>query len=176
MTARGQLSAKWATDGNVSVNMGLPQLNWRDIPLAREVDVKALPIEGAPVAVGMGNPHCVFFVPDAEHIDPALRGPEMETHPLFPEHTNVEFATVRDDGTIRMRVWERGTGITLACGSGACATGVAAALTGRTGRATRIELDGGWLDIDWRDNGVWMTGPTTYVSDLSLSPEFLAGF
>lgn len=173
-TARGGLFAKRSDDGLISVNMGLPQLDWQTIPLARDVDIASLPIEGQPVAVGMGNPHCVFFVEDAAQLDPALAGPAIETHPLFPERTNVEFATVRPDGTIRMRVWERGTGVTLACGSGACATVVAAALTGRAERKTRIELDGGWLDIDWRDDGVWMTGPTTHVADASLSAAFLA--
>ena len=174
-TARGLLEARRTEGGMVSVNMGPPQRAWRDIPLAREVDTLHLPIEGDPVAVGMGNPHCVFFVEDAEAVDVAGRGAEIEHHPLFPEATNVEFAEVRAPDEIRMRVWERGTGITLACGSGACATAVAAHLRGLAGRHLRMQLDGGWLELDWRDDGVWMTGPVAHVFDATLSPAFLEG-
>ena len=174
-TARGLLEARRTEDGMVSVNMGPPQRAWRDIPLAREVDTLHLPIEGDPVAVGMGNPHCVFFVEDAEAVDVAGRGAEIEHHPLFPEATNVEFAEVRAPDEIRMRVWERGTGITLACGSGACATAVAAHLRGLAGRHLRMQLDGGWLELDWREDGVWMTGPVAHVFDATLSPAFLEG-
>ncbi len=174
-TARGLLEARRTEGGMVSVNMGPPQRAWRDIPLAREVDTLHLPIEGDPVAVGMGNPHCVFFVEDAEAVDVAGRGAEIEHHPLFPEATNVEFAEVRAPDEIRMRVWERGTGITLACGSGACATAVAAHLRGLTGRRVRMQLDGGWLELDWREDGVWMTGPVAHVFDATLSPAFLEG-
>ncbi len=171
-TARGLLSAR-REDGAVSVNMGLPQLDWRDIPLARDVDPLHLPIVGDPVGVGMGNPHCVFFVDDADATDPALRGPAVEIDPLFPEKTNVEFAEVRNRGEIRMRVWERGTGITLACGSGACATAVAAHQRGLTDARVRMELDGGWLTLDWRDDGVWMSGPTALVFRAEVSADFL---
>ncbi|MGH1423680.1 MAG: diaminopimelate epimerase [Pseudooceanicola sp.] len=171
-TARGLLSAR-REDGAVSVNMGLPQLDWRDIPLARDVDPLHLPIVGDPVGVGMGNPHCVFFVDDADATDPALRGPTVEVDPLFPEKTNVEFAEVRNRGEIRMRVWERGTGITLACGSGACATAVAAHQRGLTDARVRMELDGGWLTLDWRDDGVWMSGPTALVFRAEVSADFL---
>lgn len=173
-TDRGDLFAIRRDDGQTSVNMGRPQLEWADIPLSQALDIEHLPIEGDPVAIGMGNPHCVFFVADAASTDPALTGPTIETHPLFPEKTNVEFATVRNDGSIRMRVWERGTGITLACGSGACATAVAAHLRGLTGRKVDIELDGGWLEIDWQDDGVWMAGETTHVCDGELTSAFLS--
>ena len=172
-TARGLLSAATAADNMVSVNMGRPQLDWSSIPLASEVDTLRLPIEGAPVAVGMGNPHCVFFVDDMGRVDVAARGSAMEHHPLFPQSTNVEFAQVRGPDDIRMRVWERGTGITLACGSGACAVAVAANLMGLTGKTVRIEVDGGWLMLDWRDDGVWMTGPTSHVFTATLEPSFL---
>lgn len=171
-TARGLLSAR-REDGEVSVNMGLPQLDWRDIPLARNVDPLHLPIVGDPVGVGMGNPHCVFFVDDADATDPALRGPAVEIDPLFPEKTNVEFAEVRNRSEIRMRVWERGTGVTLACGSGACATAVAAHQRGLTDARVRMELDGGWLTLDWRDDGVWMSGPTALVFRAEVSADFL---
>lgn len=171
-TARGQLVAHMTPDGP-SVNMGEPQLEWSEVPLARDVDVLSLPLDGSPAAVGMGNPHAVFFVEDADTIDPSKRGPAVEKDPLFPQGTNVEFATIRTPSEIRMRVWERGTGITRACGSGACATLVAAHRRGLCGRQVRMELDGGWLSLDWREDGVWMTGPVMHVFDGYLSQEFL---
>lgn len=171
-TARGLLEAM-EIDGAVHVNMGPPQTGWREVPLAREADTLHLPLAGDPVAVGMGNPHAVFFVDDAEAVDVAGLGPRVEHDPLFPQRTNVEFAEVRARDEIRMRVWERGTGITLACGSGACATAVAAAQRGLTDRKMRIEVDGGWLEIDWREDGVWMTGPTVHVFDATLTQDFL---
>ncbi len=171
-TTRGVLVAL-AEDGQVSVNMGQPQLDWRDVPLARKVDPKHLPIEGDPSAVGMGNPHCVFFVEDAEAVDVAVLGAAMEHHPLFPQATNVEFASITNRGQIRMRVWERGTGITLACGSGACATLVAAAQRGLSARKARVQVDGGWLDVDWREDGVWLSGPTAHVFSATLEPGAL---
>jgi diaminopimelate epimerase len=118
----------------------------------------------------MGNPHCVFVVPDAEAVDLAGLGPEIEHHPLFPERTNVEVVQVLDRATLRMRVWERGGMITLACGSGACAAAVVTARRGLTERAVTVRLDGGELLIDWRDDGVWMTGPTTRVFEGRLAP------
>ena len=171
-TERGILEAR--SDGDlVTVNMGQPQLAWAEVPLARDVDLLHLPLDGDPVAVGMGNPHCVFFVEDAEAVDVAGIGPRFETDPLFPQATNVEFAQIRARDEIRMRVWERGTGITLACGSGACATAVAAAQRGLTNRKVRMEVDGGWLTLDWREDGVWMTGPTAFVFAAKLTPAFL---
>jgi len=171
-TARGLLEAR-REGGKLWVNMGAPQLRWDEIPLALDVDPLHLPLEGDPVGVGMGNPHCVFFVEDAGATDPSLRGPQVEHNPLFPERTNVEFAEVRGRAEIRMRVWERGTGITLACGSGACATLVAAHRRGLTDRRVRMELDGGWLDLDWREDGVWMAGPTELVFRAELDADFL---
>ncbi|MEL6960771.1 MAG: diaminopimelate epimerase [Pseudomonadota bacterium] len=164
-TAHGTLLARDAGEGLTSVNMGQPQLTWEQIPLAEDVDVDALPIDGAPLATGMGNPHCTFFVDDAEAVDLAQRGAEIEHHPLFPERTNVQFAHLIGPDHLRMRVWERGTGITLASGSSSCATAVAAHRKALTGRTVTIELDGGTIQIDWRDDGVWMTGPTAHVFD-----------
>jgi len=164
-TNRGTLYAKDAGNGLTSVNMGQPQLNWNEVPLARDVDTLRLPIDGEPTATGMGNPHCTFFVDDAEAIDLAARGAEIEHHPLYPERTNVQFASLVGPDHLRMRVWERGVGITMASGSSSCATAVAAARRGITGRSVRIDLDGGTLNIDWRDDGVWMTGPTAHVFD-----------
>ena len=174
VTARGGLRAERLPDGRVAVNMGQPQLDWREIPMAEQVDTLHLPLAGDPVAVGMGNPHAVRFVPDAEAVDLAGVGPGHEHDPLFPARTNVEFASLLGPDHLRMRVWERGTGITLACGSGACATAVAAHLRGLTGRHVVIEADGGTLEVDWRDDGVWLTGPVARVFDGVLSPDFVA--
>ncbi|SEM61292.1 diaminopimelate epimerase [Gemmobacter aquatilis] len=175
VTLRGGLRAVRRADGLVSVNMGQPQRDWAEVPLARTVDTDHLPLPGDPVAVGMGNPHCVFFVPDAGAVDVAGEGRRYEVDPLFPQKTNVEFASVIGPNRLRMRVWERGAGITLACGSGACATAVAAVTRGLTGRQVALELDGGVLEIDWREDGVWMAGPVAHVFDGVLSPAFLAG-
>ncbi len=172
-TERGSLEARDAGDGLTSVNMGQPQLDWREIPLAREMDTLMLPIDGAPTATGMGNPHCSFFVQDIAAIDIAAFGAAHEHHPLYPERTNVQVAEIIGPDHIRMRVWERGAGLTLASGSSSCAVAVAAARRGLTGRAVRIDLDGGTLHVDWREDGVWMTGPTTHVFTGTLTPAFL---
>ncbi len=172
-TAHGQLDCADAGDGLTSVNMGPPVLGWQAIPLAEEVDTLHLPIPGDPVATGIGNPHCTFFVADAAAVDLANFGPAHETHPLFPERTNVEVVQVLSDAAIRLRIWERGTGITLASGSCACAAAVAAARRGLTGRRVRVQVDGGTLEIDWREDGVWMTGPTAHVANGVITPAFL---
>ncbi|MBE0412767.1 diaminopimelate epimerase [Yoonia sp.] len=164
-TDRGRLFARDAGDGLTAVNMGQPQLDWQDIPLAQHVDTLHLPIAGDPVATGMGNPHCTFFVDDADAVNLATRGAATEHHPLFPQRTNVQFASLTGPDRLRMRVWERGAGVTLASGSSSCATAVAAARRGLTRRNVRIDLDGGTLHIAWRDDGVWMTGPTAHVFD-----------
>jgi len=173
-TGRGVLVAEDAGGGLIRVNMGPPQLDWRAIPLARDVDLDALPLPGAPSAVGMGNPHCVFFVEDAGAVDVEGEGARFERHPLFPEGANVEFVQVLDRGTLRMRVWERGGFVTLACGSGACAVAVAAARRGLAARRVTVRLDGGPLDIEWREDGVWMTGPATRVFEGRLDAGLLA--
>ncbi|MEM9127531.1 MAG: diaminopimelate epimerase [Pseudomonadota bacterium] len=172
-TERGALMARDAGDGMTAVNMGQPQLDWRDVPLAMDVDTLVLPIEGGPTATGMGNPHCTFFVDNAEAVQLDTFGPQYEHHPLYPERTNVQVAHISAPDRIRMRVWERGVGITLASGSSSCATAVAAARRGLTGRSVRIDLDGGPIQIDWLADGVWMTGPTSNVFSGTLTPEFL---
>lgn len=172
-TDRGALEARDPGNGMTAVNMGQPQLNWDEIPLVREMDTLELPIDGAPTATGMGNPHCTFFVPDVGAVDLERRGPEIEHHPLYPERTNVQFAQVTGPDRIRMRVWERGVGVTLASGSSSCAVAVSAARRGLTGRAVTIDLDGGTLQVDWRDDGVWMAGPTAHVFTGTLTKSFL---
>lgn len=174
VTARGGLRAERREDGRVWVNMGQPQLSWAEVPLARQADLLHLPMPGDPAGVGMGNPHCVFFVPDAGAVDLAGVGLGLEHDALFPERTNVEFASLIGPDLLRMRVWERGAGITLACGSGACATAVVAHLRGLTGRQVGLKMDGGMLQVDWREDGVWLSGPVAHVFDGWLSPEFVA--
>ena len=141
---------------SVTVDMLAPVLEDKHLFLP---DGEALP-DG--VFVSMGNPHYVIFVHDIETVDIAREGSRLERHPRFPERCNIEFAQIREDG-IRTRVWERGSGITMACGTGACATAVAAAITGRSGRQSRIIMDGGTLDIEWResDGHVYLSGPAT---------------
>ena len=172
----GRLDCVAAGGGNITVDMGEAGTEWRDIPLVREADTLALdlgqPDLGAAVAVSIGNPHVVFFVDDAEAVDLEWLGPQLEHSALFPQRTNVEIAQVTGPGQIRLRVWERGAGITRACGTGACATAVAAARRGLSGRDCEIALDGGVLHIRWRDDGhVLMTGPAaeSFRGDL---PEF----
>lgn len=161
-TPAGVLEA-WSEPGQVAVDMGRPGLDWSDLPLSAPADTLHLPLAGPladPVGVSMGNPHAVFFVDDAEKVDLQAVGPVIEHDALFPERTNVEVATVLSPTRIRMRVWERGAGMTLACGSGACATLVAAARRRLTGRQAAVVLDGGALVITWRDDDhVVMSGP-----------------
>ncbi len=170
----GNIEAIDAGGGLTSVNMGHPQISWDQIPLADEIDTLTLPIEGSPCATGMGNPHCTFFVDDIEKIDLETLGAKFEHHPLFPQRTNVQFAQLVGENHLRMRVWERGVGVTLASGSSSCATAVAAHRRGLTGKKVTIDLDGGKIEINWTDIGIWMTGPTEHVFSGTFTPEFLA--
>ena len=162
-TDHGILLAEDAGEGMARVNMGQPVLDWQQIPLAHAADIDHLPIEGDPVATGMGNPHVTFFVDDAGAVDLDRFGSAMENHPLYPERTNVEIVQVLSESEILLRIWERGTGPTLASGSCSCAAAVAAARRGLTGRRVNVHVPGGVLMIDWRDDGVWMEGPTAHV-------------
>jgi diaminopimelate epimerase len=177
-TAAGPIEALARDGGRVQVDMGSALLDWQDIPLAEPVaDTNHLPVTlgplSDPVGVGMGNPHAVFFVAYAEAIDLERLGRQIEHHPLFPDRTNVEVCTVLTRKRIRMRVWERGVGITQACGSGACAALVAAVRRGLAERNAELVLDGGTLDIEWRtsDNHVLLTGPvaTSFSGTLDAS-------
>lgn len=183
-TVAGPLICMPAENDQVTVDMGPPRLDWKDIPLAEEMDTKRLTIgtifgrEGGnpqPAAVNTGNPHCVFFVDNVADIDLARIGPAVERHALFPERTNVEFAQVVGPNEVRLRVWERGTGITKACGTGACATAVAGARKGMTGRKVLVHLDGGPLNIEWResDDHILMTGDAALSFKGELADELL---
>jgi len=174
-TERGVLQCEDAGGGLTRVNMGQPLLDWAEVPLAHAMDTLHLPIEGDPVATGMGNPHCTFFVQDAKAVDLAEFGAAHEVHPLYPERTNVEVVQILSVDALRLRIWERGTGITLASGSCSCAAAVAAARRGLTGRKVDVHVDGGLLQIDWRYDGVWMTGPTMHVFSGTLTADFLGG-
>ena len=151
----------------------------RDIPTSRAVDTLAVdmgfPELGAATLVSIGNPHAVFFVENADAVDLNHWGPLAEQHALFSDRANIEFIQVLDRQSIRMRVWERGAGVTLACGSGACAAAVASACRGLTDNEVTLRLDGGALNIFWRrdtDGHVVMTGPTTYVAEGVISASF----
>lgn len=164
-TSGGLLETRMS-DGGIAVDMGEPRLSWDEIPLAYALDTLALPVgwDGLdqPVAVNVGNPHVVFFVEDNDAVMLDQLGPVIEHDALFPDRINVNVATVEDRATIRLRVWERGVGLTRACGTGACATAVAAMRRGLTERAVTVHLPGGPLDIAWgEDNRIIMTGPAT---------------
>jgi diaminopimelate epimerase len=166
-TQAGLISAENAGPGLVGIDMGPARLDWRKIPLARPMDTLHLDLTlealSDAVAVNVGNPHAVFFVPDAEAVDLPRLGPPLERDPLFPERANIEVVSVIERDRLRMRVWERGVGITRACGTGACATAVAAARRNLTGRAVEVVLDGGVLAIEWRRDGhVHMSGPVAW--------------
>jgi diaminopimelate epimerase len=177
-TAAGILTVTAGIHG-YTADMGMPRFGWDEIPLAGAADTLALdlalgPLE-RPVAVNMGNPHAVFFVEDAESVPLAELGPELEHHPMFPERTNIGVVEVRDPRTLRVRVWERGAGLTAACGSGACAAVVAAARRGLAERAAKVLLDGGTLRIAWAETErVLMTGGAMHSFKGHLDPEMLA--
>ncbi len=166
----GMLNCADAGNGLVTVDMGVPETEWGQIPMAEAKDTVSfpLPLEGSNItasAVRMGNPHCVLFVEDALRAPVTVLGPRIETHPLFPTKVNVEFVQIQDREHMRMRVWERGVGVTLACGSGACASLVAAVRKGLSARKVEMTLDGGKLGLEWReaDGHVLMTGPGVTV-------------
>jgi diaminopimelate epimerase len=177
-TIGGDLPAETHADGSLTVDMGPPRLRWQDIPLAGEADTRQLdlaegPVSG-PAACSMGNPHATFFVPDLAALPVETIGPRLETNPLFPDRANIGFVQVLAPDELRLRVWERGAGLTLACGSGACAALVNAARRGLTGRRAAVHLDGGTLTIDWREDGhVLMTGPAVMAFRGAIDLEAL---
>jgi diaminopimelate epimerase len=177
-TVAGTLSVSAGAQG-YSVDMGRPRLGWDEIPLARSMDTLHVDLLegplGDPVAVSMGNPHLVFLVEDVEAVPLAELGPVLEHHPLLPERANIGIAEVRDRRTVRLRVWERGAGLTGACGSGACAALVATARRDLTDRRAEVLLDGGRLRIVWTEaDRVVMTGPATHSFQGRFDPEVLA--
>jgi diaminopimelate epimerase len=182
-TVAGLLDSAATPDGRVTVDMGPARLDWREIPLKEAHDTNHVPVYAGmlsdPVCVNMGNPHAVFFVASVDVIDLRTLGPRLEHDPMFPDKANIEIAQVltpeNGRSRIRMRVWERGVGITMACGSGACATVVAASRRGLVPRQADVILDGGTLGIEWREDGhVLMTGPVTVSFTGTLAPSLLA--
>jgi diaminopimelate epimerase len=181
-TAAGVLNVRHAGERRVTVDMGKPGLGWSDIPLAREMETREIDLAfdsgladfqlNAPGCVSMGNPHVVFFVPDVDSTPVDAVGPGLEHHWLFPERANVGFAQIVGRDRIRLKVWERGAGQTLACGTGACAAVVAAYRRGLCDRAAVVEMKGGELFIEWRggDSHVLMTGPVA-LEFIGLLPD-----
>ncbi|MGH6828798.1 MAG: diaminopimelate epimerase [Rhizomicrobium sp.] len=176
----GLLVSTDAGSGLVTVDMGAPKSDWKDIPLKEPADTAkfGIPVAGHQVQaqlVVVGNPHCLLFVEDAAKAPVTQLGPLLERHPLFPARINVEFVQVVDRDHIRMRVWERGVGVTLACGTGACASLVAAARSGLSSRKATVQLDGGPLIIEWReeDDHVLMTGPAalSFAGEIALDQD-----
>ena len=164
-TKAGSLICQRDSNENITVNMGKVKTNWDDIPLSKFTDTLQVTLENAPftncTCVNIGNPHAVFFCDNTDAINLNEVGPILEKHSMFPQGANIEFATVETRKKIRMRVWERGAGITEACGSGACAVLVAAVRNELTERNAEVSLDGGNLNIEWTDSGsILMTGPT----------------
>ena len=179
-TSAGLLVCTTAGNGALSVDMGPALLAWHDIPVAADCDTLHMPVSNGeltdPVGVNIGNPHAVFFVDDAEAVLLPVAGPALETHPFFPERANIEAVHLLGRNRLRMRVWERGVGITRACGSGACAAAVAAHRRGLTGRTVEVVLDGGPLSIDWREDGhVVMTGPVATSFTGTLDDALFSG-
>jgi diaminopimelate epimerase len=185
-TATARLACRRIDDWSFSVEMGAPRLAWHEIPLAAPradtsaLDLGPLPEQaaalGRPGVVSMGNPHAIFWVDDLHAHDLARLGPLLETHPMFPERANISLARALGTDRIALAVWERGTGLTRACGSAACAAVVAGARSGRTGRRAIVSLPGGDLDIAWRsaDDVVVMTGPVAYEHETRLDPRLFA--
>lgn len=162
----GGMVATTPTDSGISVEMGKPRFDWNLIPLGYPMDTHAMPVAWEelvnPIAVNVGNPHVIFFVADPYRIDMARLGPLIETDPLFPERINVNVAAVTARDAISLRVWERGAGLTRACGTGACATAIGAMKRGLVDRKVTVTLPGGPLTIEWRgDDEIIMTGPAT---------------
>ncbi len=169
-TKKGLHPIERTADGLIRVNMGQPLFEWDQVPLNAPQDTLHLIVPDMPqlppgVTQSIGNPHTVFFVEDADAVPLAEWGEALENHPIFPERSNIEFCHIMGTDRIRMRVWERGSGITMACGSGACSVLVAAVRRGLVGRAAVVQLDGGELQIEWRgsDDQVYMTGPASEV-------------
>jgi diaminopimelate epimerase len=164
-TLGGVIAATPSADG-IAVEMGKPRFGWDEIPLAYAMDTHAMPVGWEeltdPIAVNVGNPHAIFFVPDSDAVDLARLGPQIEHDSIFPQRINVNLATITSRSAIRLRVWERGAGLTRACGTGACATAVGAMRRGLVDRKVTVWLPGGALSIEWREDGeIVMTGPAT---------------
>jgi len=181
-TVAGILNAEEHADGTISVDMGVPRFGWQDVPLAEEFrDTRAIelqigpiddPVLHSPSVMSMGNPHAIFWVDrDVWSFELERFGPLLENHPIFPEKANITIAEVTSQNSLTMRTWERGAGLTRACGSAACAAAVSAARTGRTGRDVVVTVPGGPLRIEWRaDDHVVMTGPAEWEFSGSFDP------
>ena len=182
-TESGVIGATVNDDGSVTIDMGAPRFAWNEIPLAKPFDdtnaIALEPIEdpalGLPSVVNVGNPHCLFFVADVGAYDLVRIGPHLERHPLFPERANISLVQVLGPAHLKLRTWERGAGLTRACGTAACAAGVAAARRELSGRKVKVSLPGGDLVIEWRmsDGHILMTGPYAFDNEGTLPAKLL---
>ena len=184
-TAAGRLAVVVNSQSDISVDMGEPRFGWPDIPLAepfhdtRKIELQIGPIDKpilhSPSVVNVGNPHAIFWVEDVAAYDLPRIGPMLENHPIFPERANISVAYVTSPAAITARTWERGAGLTRACGSAACAVLVAAARNGMASRSATVTLPGGPLKVEWRaDNRIWMTGPAELEYEETLDPALLS--
>ena len=157
------------TNGQISTNMGIPKIKWKDIPLSVKCDTSKLPIDGNPLATSIGNPHCTFFVKNLNQFSISKIGKETEINALFPERTNVQIAEIVNESKIKVKVWERGSGITMASGSSACAVAFSANRLNLTKNSVQIILDGGIVNVDCKKDGIWVSGDIKYVFSGKIS-------
>ncbi len=162
-TDHTEIICKRDINKNISINMGKPRIGWSEIPLSKKIETLYLPLEGRPTASNFGNPHCTFFVDDIEQYIMEKFGPSIEQNKLFPEKTNVQIVKVIDRGNIVMRVWERGSGVTLASGSSSCAAVDSGIRRSLLDSRVKVKVDGGELLVEKKDGQVWLTGPTKHV-------------
>ena len=162
-TPNGVIECHKKNDDLISVNIGKPKIAWNEIPLSKDLSTLHLPLEGAPTATNFGNPHCTFFVDDFDAVDIQTQGPIIEKDQLFPQKTNVQFVKILDRAHIKIRVWERGSGITLASGSSSCAAVDAGIRRGLLDNRVTVVLEGGTVEVEKKVTGVWLTGPTKHV-------------
>ena len=162
-TQNGVIECHKKNNQLVSVNIGKPKISWNEIPLSKDVSTLKLPLDGAPTATNFGNPHCTFFVDDLNEVDVRTQGPFIENNVLFPQKTNVQFVKILDRAHIKVRVWERGSGITLASGSSSCAAVDAGIRRGLLDKRVEVTLEGGVVEVEKKVTGMWLTGPTEHV-------------
>ena len=170
----GERKIECRRDGKTtSVNMGSPLTEWHEIPLSKKVNTIALDLDGSPTATSMGNPHCTFFVDDINFMNIETLGSKIQRCGLFPQGTNVQMAKIIDRNTVKAKIWERGSGVTLSSGSSSCAIVAAGVRRGLLDKMVDIESDGGKLNVNWNQDGIWIKGSTSVVFQGAVSKNFL---
>ena len=162
-TPNGVIECHKRNNELISVNIGKPRIAWNEIPLSKNVSTLKLPLVGEPTATNFGNPHCTFFVDDLNQVDVQTQGPIIEEDILFPQKTNVQFVKILDRAHVKIRVWERGSGITLSSGSSSCAAVDSGIRRGLLDNRVEVVLEGGTVEVEKKETGVWLTGPTKHV-------------